>query len=132
MQDEGSQQTCLTSNVDNYFDSDWYFCHNIFAETERIPRIAFHIESFGRTRTWILWFARGLAGLVVLDTWVAANGAVWGEDFVLADVPLIQRVAGRELKITRELRTGRQDFEEKKLRTNHTERNKTEFNFMRA
>ena len=39
-----------------------------------------------------------LAGLVVLNTRVASNGAVWGEDFVLADVPLIERVAGKNGK----------------------------------
>lgn len=33
-------------------------------------------------------------GLVLLNTRVASNGAVWGEDFVLADVPLIQRFSG--------------------------------------
>ena len=37
-----------------------------------------------------------MAGLVLLNTRVATNGAVWGEDFVLADVPLIQRFSGRE------------------------------------
>lgn len=37
-----------------------------------------------------------MAGLVLLNTRVASNGAVWGEDFVLADVPLIQRFSGRE------------------------------------
>lgn len=36
-----------------------------------------------------------LIGLVVLNTRVAYNGAVWGEDFVLADIPLIQKVSGR-------------------------------------
>jgi len=49
-------------------------------------------------------------GLVVLDTRVAANGAVWGEDFALADVPLIQRVAGFALTYVEVLCLKRERF----------------------
>lgn len=49
-------------------------------------------------------------GLVVLNTRVAYNGAVWGEDFVLADIPLIQKVSGFALTYVEVLCLKRENF----------------------
>eukprot|EP00435_Cladocopium_sp_Y103_P070586 s106_g35.t1 len=49
-------------------------------------------------------------GLVLLNTRVATNGAVWGEDFVLADVPLIQRFSGFALTYVEVLCLKRENF----------------------